>query len=129
MLGTLFVLFILLPALDLFLLLQLGQWLGIYQTLILIIATGFAGAVLYRTQSWLNLRRIQQAVSEGRMPDTEIIDSLLIIGGALLLVTPGVLTDFFGFLILLPFTRPLVRKAVIWWFKRNVTGSVSIQVG
>lgn len=129
MLGTLFVLFILLPAVDLFLLLQLGQWLGIYQTLILIIATGFAGAVLYRTQSWLNLRRIQQAVSEGRMPDTEIIDSLLIIGGALLLVTPGVLTDAIGFLILLPFTRPLVRKAVIWWFKRNIAGSVSIQMG
>jgi len=129
MLGTLFVLFILLPAVDLFLLLQLGQWLGIYQTLILIIATGFAGAVLYRTQSWLNLRRIQQAVSEGRMPDTEIIDSLLIIGGALLLVTPGVLTDAIGFLILLPFTRPLVRKGVIYWFKRNVTGSINIQIG
>ncbi len=129
MLGTLFVLFILVPALDLFVLLQLGQWLGIYQTLIIIIATGFAGAVLYRTQSWLNLRRIQQAVSEGRMPDTEIIDSLLIIGGALLLVTPGVLTDAIGFLVLLPFTRPLVRKAVIWWFKRNVAGSFSVQIG
>lgn len=129
MLGTLFILFIVLPAADLFLLLQLGQWLGIYQTIILIIATGFAGAVLYRTQSWLNVRKIQQAISEGRIPDTELIDSLLIIAGALLLVTPGVITDILGFLVLLPFTRPLVRKTVVYWFKRNVTSSMSFQMG
>lgn len=130
MLGTLLLLFIVLPALDLFLLLQLGSRIGIYETLILIVATGFAGAILYRSQKWLNLRKIQTTISQGQVPDTELVDQLLIIGGALLLVTPGILTDIIGFLILLPLTRPFVRSAIKRYLKRKInSGSVTIRTG
>lgn len=130
MLGTLLLLFIVLPALDLFLLLQIGSRIGIYQTLILIVATGFAGAILYRSQKWLNLRKIQTTIAQGQVPDKELVDQLLIIGGALLLVTPGILTDILGFLILLPLTRPFVRSAIKRYLKRKInSGSVTIRTG
>lgn len=121
MFGTLILLFIILPATDLFLLLQLGSLIGIYETLILIVATGFAGAILYRSQKWLNIKKIQVSIAEGRIPDTEIIDQLLIIAGAILLVTPGILTDILGFMILLPFTRPIVRNALKRYLKKQIS--------
>ncbi|MDY6770489.1 MAG: FxsA family protein [Candidatus Nanohaloarchaea archaeon] len=130
MLGTLLLLFIVLPATDLFLLMKLAQWLGLYQTLIIIVTTGFAGAILYRTQSWLNMRKMQETMARGQMPDKELIDSILIIAGAILLVTPGVITDGLGFLVLLPITRPLVRKLVVAWFRRKVnSGDIQVQIG
>jgi len=122
MIGTVFILFILLPALDLFLLLKLGQLLGIYETLLLIVVTGFIGAILYRTQTWLNFRKMKRTLQQGTVPDRELIDSILIIVGALLLVTPGVLTDIAGFLFLLPFTRPAIRKSAIYLLKRSIKG-------
>jgi UPF0716 protein FxsA len=128
MLGTLFGLFILLPAAELFLLLKIGQLLGIYETLLIIVATGFAGAVLYRTQSWMNMRKMQQAVREGYIPDVELFDSVLIIVGALLLVTPGIITDTIGILTLLPFTRPLVRNGIKRWIKGKVqSGQIQVE--
>lgn len=130
MLGALIIFFIILPATDLFILLQLGSMIGIYQTLMLIIATGFAGAVLYRSQKWLNLRKIQTTIASGKLPDTELIDQLLIIAGAILLVTPGILTDLLGFLILLPFTRPLVRGLIKRYLRSKIkNGTVTIRHG
>lgn len=128
MLGKLLLFFILLPAADLLILLKIGQLFGLYNTLILIVATGFAGAILYQTQSRLNIQQIKDAVKGGSIPDVEIVDRILIFVGAVLLITPGVITDVVGFLILLPFTRPFVRKMLKAWLKRKVKGKISINI-
>ncbi len=128
MLGKLLLFFILLPAADVVLLLKIGQVFGFYNTLILIVATGFAGAILYQTQSRLNLRQIKDAIKGGSLPDVEVVDRLLIFIGAILLITPGVITDVLGFLILLPFTRPLVRKLLKKWLKHKIKGKISISI-
>ncbi|MDY6778166.1 MAG: FxsA family protein, partial [Candidatus Nanohaloarchaea archaeon] len=85
MLGALILLFILLPALDLFLLLKIGTTIGLYRTLLLIVGTGFAGAVLYRSQKWVTFQRMRRALQQGQLPDTEVMDTFLIMAGAFLL--------------------------------------------
>lgn len=128
MIGLLLLLFVLIPAADLALLLFIGAEIGIYSTLLIIVVTGFAGAVLYRTQSWYTVQRSRQAMQEGRMPDTEIIDGIFIIAGAALLVTPGLITDLLGFMALLPITRRGLKKLLKRWLRKQMeSGRVTVQ--
>ena len=79
--------------------------MGFWPTIGLVIGTGFLGALLARIQgarAWFN---VQKELSMGRLPAGELIDALLILGAGLVLLTPGLLTDILGFLLLIPFTR------------------------
>jgi len=89
---------------------KLGQHLGLGYTLLLMVIAGFVGVTLAKHQGFLMLRQLQQRLSRGEMPTDEIIDSLLVLIGAVLLITPGIITDVLGFLILIPLTRGYFRK-------------------
>ena len=109
MLFRLFLLFALLPVIELALLVQIGSRIGVTPTVALVLATGAAGAFLARAQGLRALRRFQEAVGAGSFPGDEIFDGALILGGGLLLLTPGFLTDVVGFAALVPGTRRLLK--------------------
>ena len=109
----LLLLFVALPAAELALLIELGSRFGTLHTLALIVITGVVGASLARGQGLAVLRQIQSEVAEGRLPADSLVDGVIILLAAALLVTPGVLTDTFGFLCLVPKFRGLVKR-VLW---------------
>jgi len=123
----LLIIFIFIPILEIYILLQAGQMIGLGPTLALIILTGIAGAWLARSQGLEILRRIQQETASGHMPAQTLIDGALILVGGLTLLTPGFFTDAIGFSLIVPFTRELWRKAFQAWLDKQIRqGSVSI---
>ena len=116
MFFRLFLLFALVPVVELALLIQVGQLLGVVPTVVLVLGTGAAGAALARSQGMQAFTRLKVALSSGAFPGEEIIDGALILGGGLLLLTPGILTDVVGFAVLIPgsrqFVKSLVKRAV-----------------
>ena len=105
----LIVLFIVVPLLELYVILQVGGAIGALNTILLLVLASVVGSVLLRVQGRAAWRRFQDAVRAGRPPAREVVDGALIIFGAALLLTPGVLSDILGVLLLLPPTRALVR--------------------
>ncbi len=127
MLGKLLFLFVVVPVLEMYLLFEIGTALGIGNTVAIIVVTGLIGTLLYRSQSQVNIKKIIKTVQQGIFPDREMFDHLLIIIGAVLLMTPGVLTDIAGFLLLIPFTRPKIRKGLKKYFKRKMGGNMKVK--
>jgi UPF0716 protein FxsA len=109
----LLLLFIVVPALELILLIEVGSRIGTVATLGLIVLTGVVGASLARVQGFLVLRKIQEDVARGQLPAGSLVDGLIILVAGVLLITPGILTDVFGFLCLFPAFRS-VLKAMVW---------------
>lgn len=103
----LFLLFTALPALELFLLIEVGQILGTLNTILLIIATGVVGASLAKSQGMAILSKIQIEMSKGLLPAKELLSGLCVFASGLLLITPGVVTDIVGLLLVIPLTRTL----------------------
>ena len=108
----LLLLFVALPAIELALLIEIGSRFGTLHTIGLIIATGVIGAALARRQGLGVLTKIRKDTEEGRLPATSIADGVMILVASALLVTPGVLTDAFGFALLVPAFRGFVRRQV-----------------
>ncbi len=117
----LLVLFIAVPFAELALLLKLAEVTSVMHTLALVVVTGMVGTWLTRSQGIQTYRRIQAAFSAGQMPTDSLLDALMILVAGALLLTPGILTDLFGFSLLLPFTRPFYRRWLIKNFKSRVT--------
>jgi len=116
----LLLLFVVLPAVELALLIELGSRFGTLHTLGLIVLTGVVGAWLARRQGLFVVREIQAELAEGRMPADSLVDGVMILVAAALLVTPGVLTDAFGFLCLVPAFRRRVKRVAWHRFERAV---------
>lgn len=122
LLLRLLALFILLPAVELAMLIQVDKLIGFWPTIGLILATGFIGGLLARREGLSVWRRLNQRLGEGGLPGKEMLDGVIILLAGALLITPGVLTDVFGFLGLLPPTRALIRKIVQKRIERAVKG-------
>jgi UPF0716 protein FxsA len=106
----LIVLFIVVPIAELYVIVQVGQAIGVWPTLALLLADAVLGSLLLRHQgrgAWL---RFNQALAERRFPGKEVVDGLLIVVGGTLLLAPGFLTDIVGLLLLIPPTRAIVRS-------------------
>ena len=106
----LFLLFIVLPIAELYVIIQIGGEIGVLPTLALLIVDSLVGAALARSQSRAAWERFNRALAEGRMPGREVFDGAMIIVGGALLLTPGFITDVFGILLLLPPTRAALRS-------------------
>jgi len=108
----LFLAFTLIPLLELYLLLFVARYVGFWPTVGLVLVTGVIGALLAKKEGLRVVRRWQQSLAQGRMPEEGILGGLLVLVGGVLLVTPGVLTDAVGFLLLLPPTRRVIAARV-----------------
>jgi len=102
-------LFVLVPVLELVLLLQLGRWVGVWPTVLLVVVTGVGGAALARTQGLRTLASVQLELARGRLPGRALMDGASILVGGALLMTPGILTDAAGFALLFLPTRRLIQ--------------------
>jgi UPF0716 protein FxsA len=121
----LFVLFIVVPIVELYVLIQIGQAIGILPTIALLIVDSILGAALMRSQGRAAWRRFNLAIAEGRVPGREVIDGVLVIFGGALLLTPGFLSDFLGLFLLLPPTRAIVRSVLVRRFGARLVASAA----
>jgi UPF0716 protein FxsA len=121
MLFLLLFLFTVIPLVELALLMQLGNWLGFWPAVALVLGTGFAGAALAKWQGFLTAMRAREQLAQGVLPATALSDGLMILIAGVLLITPGVLTDIAGLSLLVPPVRHLVRRGVIHWFRTRVS--------
>jgi len=123
----LLLLFTVVPLIELFLLVKLGTMIGIGATVLIVICTGILGAWLARWQGLGVLRRLTEDLNKGRLPADALIDGLLILIAGAVLLTPGLITDALGFLLLVPQGRAFVRRLIRARFeKRTVNGDPDI---
>jgi UPF0716 protein FxsA len=101
--------FIVVPLVELYVIIQVGQAIGVVPTLALLLADAVLGSILLRHQGRAAWIRFNRALAEGRLPHKEVFDGVLVIMGGALLLTPGFLTDILGLILLIPPTRALVR--------------------
>jgi UPF0716 protein FxsA len=109
----LILLFIVVPIAELYVIIQIGELIGVWWTLALLLADSLIGSWLMRSQGRVAWRRFNAAIAAGRPPAREALDGVLVIFGGALLLTPGFITDIFGLIFLLPPTRVLVRRVLI----------------
>jgi UPF0716 protein FxsA len=115
----LLLLFTIVPLAELYLLVKLGSVVGVAPTVALVIFTGVLGAWLARVQGMSVVQRLAADLGEGRLPTDALIDGLLILVAGAVLLTPGLLTDAMGFVLLIPQGRAVVRKVVAARFARR----------
>lgn len=102
---TLFLLFTVVPLIELYILVQLTQALNLWWTFGIVILTGIIGASLAKKEIRQVVREFKETVSMGQVPGQELLNGLCVFAGAIFLITPGLLTDITGFTLLLPITR------------------------
>jgi len=110
MLFRLFLCFTLIPVAELYILIHLGGIIGGLNTVILVIVTGFIGAYLARMEGLNTMIKVRQNLNQGRMPAEELLDAFIILIAGLVLITPGLLTDTAGLLLLWPPTRNIFKR-------------------
>ncbi len=118
--GKLLLLFIVVPAVELLLLIELGGLIGPLLTVAVIVITGAAGASLARWQGLSVLRQVQREMAGGQLPAGALVDGVIILIAGALLMTPGFLTDIVGFLLLVPGVRGVVKRALRARFERSI---------
>jgi UPF0716 protein FxsA len=117
--ALLVLLFILVPIVEIYVIIQVGQAIGALWTIAILIVDSLIGARLLSWQGRTAWRRFQEAIAAGRMPHNEVLDGVMIVVGGTLLLTPGFITDVFGLLLLLPPARAVLRRGVIRSIRRR----------
>ena len=107
---VLLVLLIVVPLVEIYVLIQVGQVIGAWWTILLLILDSIFGSWLIGREGRRAWRALREALDSGRMPAKELADGGLILIGGTMMLTPGFVTDAFGILLILPFTRPLFRR-------------------
>lgn len=120
MLFKLFLFFIIFPIVELALLIKIGSMIGVLNTLILIMGTALAGAYMVKMEGLNVLYRFKENLSRGIIPSEEFFDGLLVLIAGILLITPGILTDFIGFLFVFPGSRRIIKA----WLKNYIRKKV-----
>ena len=125
----LLLLFIIVPLVELWLLIEIGKMIGLLPTIALIMVTGVAGASLARWQGILCLQTVQKQIRDEQLPTDLLLDGLGILVAAAFLVTPGVLTDIVGFGLLIPPVRRVVRRTVAKLIRAKITNIAASTAG
>ncbi|MDX1577954.1 MAG: FxsA family protein [Gemmatimonadota bacterium] len=127
MLFRLFLLFTLVPVAELAILIRIGGWLGLAPTLALVIGTGAVGAWLARREGIRSWLAVQEELATGRIPARELVHGLLILVAGVVLLTPGVLTDIAGLLLLVrPFRTALMRRLRARFERQIDEGTITV---
>jgi UPF0716 protein FxsA len=119
-LFLLIVLLVAVPIFEVWLLIKVGQQLGLLPTILILIAEAIIGALLMRHEGSRAWKALNDAFSNGKVPTGELADAALILVGGVLLMLPGFLTDVIGFLFLLRWTRPVARKIIAFFVARRI---------
>jgi len=119
-LARLALLFVLVPVLELLLLIRMGEWVGLWPTLGLVVLTGAAGAALARAEGLRVFFQFQRELASGRLPGQALLDGISVLVGGAFLLTPGILTDVAGFTLLLPPTRRWIQRRVRARLERRI---------
>jgi UPF0716 protein FxsA len=120
--------FVAVPVIEIYVIIQIGQVIGAWWTILLLVADSIFGTWLVKREGSRAWRALSAALEERRMPARELADGVLILVGGTLMLTPGFVTDFFGVLCILPLTRPLGRKVLAGVISRRLVG-VSFHTG
>ncbi|GJQ64583.1 MAG: membrane protein FxsA [Melioribacteraceae bacterium] len=130
MFGRLFLLFAIIPVIELYLLIEVGGMIGTLNTVIIIVATAAIGAYLTKMEGFIVLNNIRQAGSEGRIPGNELLHGLFVLLGGLTLLTPGFLTDALGFSMIIPGLRKIYVDYAREFIRKKIdNGSWNISAG
>jgi UPF0716 protein FxsA len=121
MLLGLLLLFTLVPLVELYLLIRLGTYIGAVDTIAIVILTGLAGGLLAKSQGLAVLDRMRTEINQGRPPAESLFDGLLILIAGAMLITPGLLTDGLGLLLLIPWSRQAFKS----WLTRKIQEKIS----
>ncbi|MFW6390089.1 MAG: FxsA family protein [Halanaerobiales bacterium] len=108
----LLLIFTIVPMIELTLLIKLGSYIGVLTTIILVAVTGIVGVSLAKSEGFIVINKIRTCLSQGKMPADSLIEGVLILIGGTMLLTPGLLTDITGFSLIIPISRPYLRKVV-----------------
>ena len=122
-------LFVVVPIIELYVLIQVGGAIGVGPTIALLVLDSLLGAALMRSQGRAAWRRFQAATGAGKVPAREVLDGALVIFGGALLLTPGFVTDLLGILLLLPPTRAIVRRTLLGGVLKRMLGPAAIPGG
>jgi UPF0716 protein FxsA len=114
--------FIVVPLVEIFVLIQVGQVIGAWPTILLLIVDSIVGGWLVKHEGRRAWAALNTALQSGRMPARELADGALILVGGTLMLTPGFVTDGVGMVLILPLTRPLVRKFLTRYLSRRLAG-------
>ncbi len=120
MLLRLFILFAVVPVIEIYLIIKVGSLIGALPTAALLLSISLAGAWLVRHQGFGILRRIQEELAQGRLPAAELLDGAMVLVGSVLLLTPGFFTDLLGLFFLIPFTRAVIKQFAGFWLQRRL---------
>jgi len=110
--GILVSIFVIVPILEFAILIEVGRRVGTIETLIIIFGTGIAGAYLARLEGFRILSQIRRDLDQGRLPGEHLFDGVLVLVAGIVLITPGLLTDAVGLLLLFPPTRYPIKAFV-----------------
>ena len=113
-------LFVGLPILEIYVIIQVGQVIGAVPTILLLIVESILGAWLVKHEGRRAWKALQETLATGQMPGKELADAALVLVGGTLLLTPGFVTDIFGFFFVLPFTRPIARRMLMAFVARRI---------
>ena len=119
MLIRLILLFTVIPLIELYLLIQVGRYLGSFQTIMIVLITGIIGGLLARSQGLSVQKQIRLDLHKGIIPTDSLIDGCFILIAGALLITPGMITDIFGFVLMVPFFRGWLKKRLKEILKRK----------
>ncbi len=127
--GRLALLFVIVPLVELALLIQMGQWVGFWPTIALVVFTGLTGAWLARMEGLRTMWKLRADLANGRVPGQAIMDGMAVLAGGALLLTPGILTDVVGFSLLFPGTRRAIQKRIMARLERRIQeGALQVRV-
>ena len=118
MFRILFVLFITIPIIEIYLLIQVGEQIGALPTVALVVLTAVLGVWLLRWQGLATLAQVQQSMAQGQLPAIPLIEGMFLLVAGALLLTPGFFTDAVGFILLIPPFRQAIARAMLrqgWW--------------
>jgi UPF0716 protein FxsA len=116
----LFILFTVVPIIEIYLIIKTGQVIGPLPTVLLLLAISMAGAWLVRAQGFLTIRNIQSELASGRLPAAQLMDGAMVLIGGVLLLTPGFFTDLLALFFLIPITRTLIKRMVGSWLQHGL---------
>ncbi len=123
MFTRLFLLFVTIPLIELYTLISIGSSIGVSSTILLVLTTGALGAYFAKREGFAVWTKIQKELQTGNLPKDELIDGVLLLVAGIVLITPGIFTDIFGIILLIPQGRIFIRKTLAKRFKGNISVS------